>query len=457
MKVIIDSPLQGRTVYKRVIGNQAATIATPSLVAKSSAFDSSRTRPRRLLLCLDGVPHKIIEAARGRGLFEMFGDPARLLSPFPTMTNIALSTMLNASPPLGYESLYFDRDVRRLAGGISKYIGPRTENKKPSSYMDELDYQEPLPCEFLVYVAPGRICFADFHRFAARLDHAPAQKDFFAFLKATDGLLHIRGAQALQTALIELDTILRRIRARYGEETEIVLFSDHGMNSEPCRRVPLRKHLEAHGFKWTSRLTPDDERQVAVPAFGLCSYVALYCANERAANNIAASLASLEGVDFSLTRDGAEAIITGKRGVARINRRTAQHGHVSYSYEARTGDPLDLAAVLQSLSARGALDAEGFASAEAWYDLTARHTYPDALANLYGAIFDPRVAHTADVLLSLEDGFYYGANAFSRLARKLYATHGNALAESSTAFLMSTHRKLPECVRACEAQPLLRG
>ncbi|HVF49939.1 MAG TPA: hypothetical protein VNA19_07625, partial [Pyrinomonadaceae bacterium] len=78
---------------------------------------AGQTRPRRLLLCLDGVPHEIIEASRGRGMFDSFGNTARLLSPFPTMTNVALSTMLSASAPLGYESLYFDKQARELRGG----------------------------------------------------------------------------------------------------------------------------------------------------------------------------------------------------------------------------------------------------------------------------------------------------------------------------------------------------
>ena len=37
----------------------------------------------------------------------------------------------------------------------------------------------------------------------------------------------------------------------------------------------------------------------------------------------------------------------------------------------------------------------------------------------------------------------------------LQPLHGNALASSSNAFLMSTHRELPECVRADDAKPLL--
>lgn len=52
--------------------------------------NQQQTRPRRLLLCLDGVPHQLIEQAKSRGLFDAFGAPTRLLSPFPTMTNVAL-------------------------------------------------------------------------------------------------------------------------------------------------------------------------------------------------------------------------------------------------------------------------------------------------------------------------------------------------------------------------------
>src|ERR1041385_8250471 len=109
----------------------------------------AQARPRRLLLCLDGVPFELVTEAQSRGLFDNFRAPARLLSPFPTLTNVALAQMLRASPPNGYESLYFDREAREQRGGISKYVGRRTPDKVPSSYMDELDYQEPLHFEFL--------------------------------------------------------------------------------------------------------------------------------------------------------------------------------------------------------------------------------------------------------------------------------------------------------------------
>jgi hypothetical protein len=422
-----------------------------------------QTRPRRLLLCLDGVPLEVIGAAKSRGLFDNFGEPARLLSPFPTLTNVALSQMLGATPPLGYESLYFDREARELRGGARKYVGRRTPDKVPSSYMDELDYQEPLAFEFLIYVAPETIWRADMRRFRERFRAAPQHRDFFAFLKGTDGLLHIRGPERLQVALESLDRILREIQQVCGRDTEIVLFSDHGMNLEENRRIHLQTHLQRAGFELTGHLRgarAQGRPRVAAPAFGLCGYAAVYCAEETSPAHVAAALTTLEGVDFSVRRDedGTGVVVEGASGRARVRRRETADG-VSFAYEPmdRKGgdDPLMLAPTVRALADAGQLDAQGFAPDSAWLEATAAHVYPDALANLYESLYTPRVRHTADILVSLRDGYYYGASVFSRLVR-LAATHGNALRASSSAFLMSTHRTFPAYVRAGEARPLLR-
>jgi hypothetical protein len=424
-------------------------------------------RARRLLICLDGVPLEVVRTARGRGMFEFFREPSALLSPFPTMTNVALASMFRATPPHGYESLYFDREARAMRGGVGKYIGPRTPDKVPSSYMHELDYQEPLPFEFLVYVAPDAVWRADVRRFRERFDAAPRGRDFFAFLKATDGLLHCRGTERLLVALQSLDKVLRGVRAHCGGETEIVLFSDHGMNLEENRRINLQTHLRGCGFEITDHFGPPDgkadpacdrtraRRSVAAPAFGLCGYAALYCARETDPAWVAAALSSLEGVDFSLHRDGADVIIRGARGTARIRREETDGGGARFAYEASDGDPLALSPVRDALAASGELDARGFAPDRAWLSLTGAHTYPDALSNLHGALHSPRVRHTADVLVSTHDGYYYGASHFSRMIR-LLATHGNAMRPSTHAFLMSTHRTFPAHVRAAEARACLR-
>jgi hypothetical protein len=416
-----------------------------------------RTRARRLLLCLDGVPHEVMLAAKERGLFDAFGAPSRLLSPFPTMTNIALSCMLDASAPLGYESLYFDCDARELRGGMRKYVGFRTPDKAPSSYMEKLDYQEPLAFEFLVYVAPEAVWRADMKRFRERFRNAPQDRDFFAFLKGTDGLLHIRGRKHLEVALESLDRILKEINEWFGAETEIVLFSDHGMNLQENRRVHIQTHLSERGYTVTNRLTQRLPRSVAIPAFGLCGYAALYCVEKEDAATLADSLVGLEGVDFALYSERGEdsVVVKGTRGNARVRRLQDKSG-THYCYQQLSGDPLQLAPIVDGLLGKGLLDANGSAPDDVWYAHTADHIYPDALANLYNALHGKRVGHTADVLLSLQDGYYYGDSIFSRLAR-LRATHGNALSASTNAFLMSTSREFPLHVRALDARPHLLG
>ena len=415
-------------------------------------------RPRRLLLCLDGVPFEVVSAAKSSGMFDGFREPARLLSPFPTLTNVALAEMLGATPPIGYESLYFDREAKELRGGVRKYIGRRTPDKVPSSYMDELDYQEPLAFEFLIYVATDAVWRADMRRFRERFLSAPPSRDFFGFLKATDGLLHIGGPERLTVALRSLDQLLREIQAAAGSETEIVLFSDHGMNLEENRRVNLLTHLGRGGYEVVSHMRrPRGRRRVSAPGFGLCGYAALYCGEETGRAELAECLRELEGVDFSVYREegGRAAVVEGASGRARIERRE-RVGETFYRYEQLDGDPLGLNDTARALSAEGRLDIDGFARDADWLARTWGHTYPDAPANVYNSVFTPRVRHTADVLVSLKDGYYYGATSFSRMVR-LLATHGNALRSSSHAFLMSTHRTFPTHVRSTEARPVLRG
>jgi hypothetical protein len=391
-----------------------------------------------LLLCLDGVPHKLIESAKERGLFDGFGSPARLLSPFPTMTNVALSAMFGASPPAGYESLYFDRTAKEQRGGIRKYLGRRTPDKKPSSYMDHLDYQEPLAFEFLIYVAPEKVWRSDMRRFHERFRAAPQTRDYFAFLKGTDGLLHAQGPARLNVALETLDKILNDIQAFCGRETEIVLFSDHGMNLEENKKVDLVGHLRRKNFRVTGNLN-NVSRGIALPAFGLCSYAAAYCADDDLIPEAAEALIEMKGVDFVVYRNDEQVVLRSSRGDAFIER----DSNDAYRYLARSGDPLEL----------GTTD-RGFVSSSEWFAKTNAHRYPNAVVNIYQSLFSPRVQHTADILISLSDGHYYGWSPFGKIVR-LAATHGNALASSSNAFLMSTHRELPECVKADDAKPWL--
>ena len=78
------------------------------------------------------------------------------------------------------------------------------------------------------------------------------------------------------------------------------------MNLEENRRVPLASTLRQRGF------------QVVIPAFGLCSYAALYCQDENQIPEIARASVEVTGVDFAVYKDGADAVVESGRGQARI-------------------------------------------------------------------------------------------------------------------------------------------
>jgi hypothetical protein len=293
-------------------------------------------------------------------------------------------------------------------------------------------------------------------RFRERFLSAPPSRDFFGFLKATDGLLHIGGPARLAVALQSLDQLLREIQRAAGSETEVLLFSDHGMNLLENRRVNLQSYLARNGYEVVGHMRrPRGKRRVSAPAFGLCGYAALYCGEETDRAELSEGLRELEGVDFSVYREDEAAVVKGSAGSARIQR-AGRGGETFYRYEQLDGDPLGLAPAVLTLGVEGRFDEAGYARDADWLARTWGHTYPDAVANVYGSVFSPRVRHTADVLVSLRDGYYYGATAFSRMVR-LLATHGNALRSSSHAFLMSTHRTFDTHVRSNEARPVLRG
>ena len=164
----------------------------------------------------------------------------------------------------------------------------------------------------------------------------------------------------------------------------------------------------------------------------------MYC-DEQVIPEVARAVVEVEGVDFAVYKDRESVVVESERGRARIQSTVG-----GFKYVTVTGDPLALGQLEHKIN-----------TDKSWLELTASHKYPDAAPNIYKSLFSARVQHTADVLVSLKDGYYFGWSPFGRFVN-LEATHGNALQSSSNAFLMSTHRHFPAYVRADDAKGLLR-
>ena len=76
---------------------------------------------RHVIICIDGVGISTISRMRAKGHFKSFHRPSHMISTFPSLTNAALSTILEpagATMTGGYEDNFFDTDANRMRGGI---------------------------------------------------------------------------------------------------------------------------------------------------------------------------------------------------------------------------------------------------------------------------------------------------------------------------------------------------
>ena len=63
---------------------------------------------KKLAVCLDGVPYEVMAELWDQGFFREFSRPVKLISVFPSVSDVALSELLQAEKVPGYENLYFD-------------------------------------------------------------------------------------------------------------------------------------------------------------------------------------------------------------------------------------------------------------------------------------------------------------------------------------------------------------
>jgi len=426
---------------------------------------------RHIIICLDGVGFSTMEKMRAEGRFKMFREPARMISPFPTLTNLAMTDILepfNAPPVVGYEDSFFDVEKNRLRGGIFDRL--RGGRFVRGTFRELFDYHPSALKSGLGYAAPPLSTYLEALSDLVRLKQkvrAGKGELFLAYTGATDSLAHVGGERLVRSFLGKLDETLEdlmnesehrrgaseREQSRHPSEREqernvgvgalqitVTLFSDHGNHYRKYRRVPLKSALRRAGFKLEGRVR--DWRSVVLPQFGLIGCAVLYTAEANEAR-LAEIVAAVEGVDFAAYEKDQTVFVTSRGGAARITRRGGR-----YAYLAERGDPLGLASALQHLRERGRVDGEGSVTDADWFEATRDGERPDAVRRVFEGV-SGRVNNRANVIVNFVDGYYSGSAALD-VFTILQATHGNLGREQSFGFVMSTNRSLPSHVRATD-------
>jgi hypothetical protein len=431
-----------------------AVASSPGAECVPGSSEASRT----FVLALDGVPFRVVERAREQGAFAGWPATSRLIAPFPSVTNVSFSEMLQPAgvgPAPGYEFSHFDRERNAKVNS-----SPFHYSERSFAWRDEFDaIGRTLGSKLAIYTHPRK---------KAKRELAEAEKALFessedlvlAHVGSTDALQHLRGDEATLQLLMQLDEWIPRLRRLHEERLDrplrIVLLSDHGNTSGKIDGARgFKRRLRKAGLNVAGSLETD--KDVVTTTFGVVSYGALFLAPEQA-ERAARAVADHQAVAFAVWSSGPrELSLVSVEGNATIHWRD-RRGRREFAYRTLDGDPLKLEPIVSSLAVESLLDADGFADGRDWLLHSASADYPDAPYRLVESLTGDHLVNHASVLFSLRPGRSWGwksAKAGSWLrGGHLEGTHGGLDHDSSAGFFLAeTASWMPDAgvVRAGEA------
>lgn len=418
------------------VGLAACRSATPPASAASDA-----TLPRRVVLALDGVDYRDVQTARARGLFRSFRPPGRLVSTFPSISDIAWHAIFGVQPPAGYQRVFYS-----LRQNI--VLGEPLDAIRPIEYEERMDAAFDAKFHHLgAYLMSGPVARREIDTDMRTVLQTHGRQTVYIYNVGPDALQHTRGN--IQEYLEYLDTrvatLLEGYRQRTGRELEVVLLSDHGHNrAQDATFLPIVEGLRSRGFNTAKSLrAPND---VAFSVDGVTTGFGVFC-DPDSVERVARVIAGLEGVDIVTRRvTDAQFDVLSSRGRATVRVQRAA-GMTRFAYEQTTGDPLALDTTLARMRREGQLTADGFADAEQWLRATAAAPYPAAVVRIVHGHLDA-TRNPAPILVSLDDRYRVGLGFVSvtNRLRPLGGTHGALSSTNAVGIVMTNFQDTPDAL-----------
>jgi hypothetical protein len=405
--------------------------------------------PSRLVLAVDGIAYRdLAKLQNGITRTNFWGGQSehraftadegyfpvsRMISTFPSLSDIAWTDIFGNRPLPGYQRIYFSHAANReiFTSGISTTM----------EYESQMDWQEPSGfLRGMGYLFPMHAYRREIREMAEHFWQCTnAQPNFYAYIRASDDAQHLD--RNIVKMLCRLDGALQDLRARYraqeGRELQIVILSDHGHNhAGRGERVRLRSFLEDRGYHAAKSInSPCD---VVLPDGGIEDWAEINNAPGET-EKIAQLLGQLKGVDLvaAVSPDVAgRFIILNSRGERAMFDWRPENNFFRYS--PAPGDPLNYSSAIEALKKAHMLDSDGFASGDAWLAVTMTSRYPLALERIARG-FTRNVLNPATILVSL-DNHYVNDGWFTHQGSRLVtcrSTHGALDDLNSNGILLS--------------------
>ena len=389
-------------------------------------------------IILDGVPYRLVAELWDQGHFRLFPRPSKVISTFPSMTDLALSRLMHTAPCLATEASYFDREANRVQGGTGTYNAGGN-----SPWLDAVTYSASDAMGARPYLDPAGLFAKELREMRVAFDQVKTGTAS-GYSVGSAGLGTRGGEAAIREYLLTLDRFCERLVYDRRGRVRITLTADHGHSLTRSARVSFKNQLAGAGFRQADNLrSPNDVVEIE---YGLVTCAQFFTTQPAA---VGGALVGHRAVDLVVYPEGDAIVVRNATDLARIGRRAN-----GYTYAPEHGDPLRLLPIVDALRRAGKVNADGVIDDAALFAATVNHDYPDALQRIW-TCFHGLMQKPPDVIASLREGYCHGYWLFEYGVGKVASTHGALDAINSTTFVMSTTGPLPEALRIEDVLPAI--
>ena len=442
---MIFRPRSGSLVRQSKAANRLVRfllLALPILPSTSFAL------PKRLIIALDGIAYRDMKALQEgvtykdthgfqfhrQGFHQGYFPVSRMISTFPSTSDVAWTDIFGDRPLPGYQRTYFSdaANSEMSVNGITTSM----EHERQMDWQVENGFLRTLG-----YVYPSHMYQYEVHELVRNFLNTRSKGDnYYAYIRTPDDAQHL--SRDIFAMLCALDEKLQELRALYkareGRDLEILILSDHGNNHAGVgQRVEIRTFLKKAGYRITKSIV--NPKDIVLPTAGIESWVEIHNSPAET-ETLMQLLPHLKGVDVLTARFPGQTnrfiVMNSKGERAIIEWNPAKN---SFRYSTETGDPINYLPVVEALSQKNRLDADGFATADDWMAETMTHRYPLALERIVRG--HTRVTlNPATILISL-DNHYVHAGWLVKTGSELVTfggTHGALDDLNSDGMLLSS-------------------
>lgn len=387
------------------------------LLIFQAGISTSRALPQRLVIALDGIAYRDVKSLQtgvtytnGWGVVchsraftsdEGYFPVSRMISTFPSTSDVAWTDIFGNRPLPGYQRTYFS-----VAANSEVWVNGLTstvEHEREMNWQADDNFVRSMGYIYSVHTFKYEL-----QKLAKEFWNVDnTNPDFYIYIRSSDDAQHMD--RDILSMLTTLDGDLQALRARYraqeGHDLQILILSDHGHNhAGRGGRVQVRSFLEKAGYRITQSIT--DPKDVVLPTSGIEDWIEIHNSPSVTAK-LAEQLTHLKGADVITARlpDQANCFLVlnskGERALIRWN--PAKN---TFQYSAEKGDPLGYLPVVATLAPKKQLDVDGFATADDWMDETMTNHYPLALQRIVRGLTSVTL-NPATILVSLDNHYVH--------------------------------------------------